>query len=95
LVIWVRAPLDTCLARIHSRGIQVRLRNLETSDVTRLLANAEQVASIAAQYLSDAGYKIIQVENNSDLTTSAGELRRQLSKHLCGVSTHLKHTQLD
>jgi len=87
LVIWVQAPLDTCLARIHSRGIQARLRNLGTSDVTRLLANAEQVVSIAAQYLSDTGYNIIQVENNSDLTTSTGELRRQLSKRLAHLAT--------
>ena len=95
LVIWVQAPLDACLARIYSRGLQVRLRNLETSEVTRFLANAEQVVNITAQYLSEIGYNVIQVENNSDLTTSTSELRRQLSKHLYGVSTHLKRTPLD
>jgi thymidylate kinase len=87
LVIWVQAPLDTCLARIYTRGLQTRLRELETPEVTQFLANTEQVVNIAAQHLNNVGCKVIPVENKSDLATSTSELRCKLSEHLAHLPT--------
>ena len=81
LVIWVQAPLDACLARIYARGLQARLRGLETSEVVQFLANAEQVVNIAAQYLNNTGSTVIQLENKGDLTASTSELRCKLSEY--------------
>jgi thymidylate kinase len=81
LVIWVQAPLDACLARIYARGLQTRLRGLETSEVVQFLANAEQVVNIAAQYLNNTGSTVIQLENKGDLTASTSELRCKLSEY--------------
>jgi thymidylate kinase len=89
LIIWVQAPLDTCLARICARGLQARLYGLATPQVAQFLTNAEQAVNIAARYLTDIGCQVIQVENKGDLATSTGELRCKLSEHL----THLPRSR--
>ena len=82
LVIWVQAPLGTCLARIYARGLQVRLRGLEAQDVERFMANAEQVVNIASGYLKAANWQVIEVENEGDLEGCCAELSRNLAKYL-------------
>jgi thymidylate kinase len=81
LVIWVRAPLDICLARIYDRGLQVRLKSRAASDVERFVTNSERVVNIAAQYLRDAGWSVVEIANNSDLSLSAAELRHDVAPY--------------
>jgi thymidylate kinase len=85
LVIMVQAPLEMCLARIHARGLQVRLRGLEARGVERFMMNAEQVVGIASQYLKEANWEIIEVENNGDLEVCSAELCRSLTQYFLTV----------
>jgi thymidylate kinase len=82
LVIRVQTPLDTCLARIHSRGQQPRLRALQPQDAVRFVTNQEEVANITSWYLENAGLEVLSIENDGDLTASAADLRHKLSEYL-------------
>lgn len=87
LVILVQSPLDVCLARIHARGLQVRLRDLEAPDIERFMMNAEQGVAIASKYLKEANWEIIEVENDGDLDVCTAELRRSLAEYFLPVGT--------
>lgn len=85
LVVWVRASLDACLARIFARGLQVRLRGLETREVVRFVRNADQVVNVVSRYLEDSGWEIVRVENDGDPAMSAAELQRSVARILFPV----------
>jgi thymidylate kinase len=82
LVVWVQAPLDVCQARISARGLQVRLRGLEAHEVVQFLENAQQVVSIAAQYLKGMGWDVVAVDNGGAPAAAAADLHRSLGQYL-------------
>jgi thymidylate kinase len=82
VVIWVKSPLDTCLARIHARGLQVRLSDLTTEGIARFVANAEQVVNIASQYLRDTGWSVVEITNDGDLGKCAAEMHHSVEPYL-------------
>lgn len=82
LVIWVKSPLDTCLARIYARGLQVRLSDLTAEDIARFVANAEQVVNIASQYLRDTGWSVVEITNDGDLGECTTEMHQNVEPYL-------------
>ena len=76
LVIWVQAPLETCLNRIHARGLQVRLRGRSEQDISQFMLCAEQIVGLAAHYLAEGGWQLAKVENKGDLAACVAELRQ-------------------
>ena len=82
LVIWVQAPVDTCLNRIHARGLQVRLRGRNEQDITRFMLCAEQVVDLSAHYLGEAGWHMAKVENQGDLFGCVAELRQAVLEYV-------------
>jgi energy-coupling factor transporter ATP-binding protein EcfA2 len=82
LVVGVQAPLDLCLERIHSRGLQARLRDRPAHEVACFLAHAEQVVSVAFQYLQDAGWDTVIVSNDGDLAATATDIQHKLAGYL-------------
>jgi len=82
LVVGVQAPLDLCLERIHSRGLQARLRDRPAHEVACFLAHADQVVSIVFQYLQDARWDTIIVSNDADLATAATDMQNKLADRL-------------
>jgi thymidylate kinase len=92
LVVRIQAPLDTCLARVYARGLQIRLRNLEAPEIEQFMANAERVVDITAQYLENSGWETIKVKNDGDLEASATDLRQQLTRHFPNPSNMASQT---
>jgi len=82
LVIWVQAPLETCLNRIHARGLQVRLRGRSEQDIAQFMLCAEQVTNFAAHYLAEAGWHMAKVENQRDLAAGIAELRHAVLEYV-------------
>lgn len=78
LVILVKAAPATCLARIQSRGLQVRLSNLTAQDIARFMANTAQVMEIASRYLQDAGWPLIEVMNDGEPSVGSTELQHKV-----------------
>jgi thymidylate kinase len=84
LVICVKSPREICLARIQARGLQIRLANATEEDVARFVANGEQVVDMASRYLKDAGWSLVEITNDGDLSTCATQMRDELGSHLDG-----------
>ena len=82
LVMWVRVPVDLCLARIYKRGLQARLAHLNTSEARQFLLNAERVCQISAEYAKKEGWAIVEVDNVDGLEECAIRLNQAVMQHL-------------
>lgn len=78
LVVLVTAPLDTCLARVGSRGLPARLEGHDDATVARFMANAVEVAERMTDALARSGRPAIVIDNGGDLETSVAALRAAL-----------------
>ncbi len=82
LVILVRAPVETCVDRVWSRGLRGRLRDKSKREVNLFIANSAQAVDIAAHYIEHMGRNVLQVENNGSLDTCVASLTDQLEVFL-------------
>lgn len=78
VIVWVETPLDVCLERVYARGLQVRLRRLQSCQVSQFMENAEQVIDVAARYLQSAGRQVVRITNQGDLNLSRAELQEKI-----------------
>jgi thymidylate kinase len=90
LVVWVSAPPDTCLARIHARGLQKRLRGLTANEVDRFVKNSDQVVNVAVQYIKQAGWSVVEIANEGDLSACSAELHQEVGMYLPGPASTLE-----
>jgi thymidylate kinase len=89
LVVWVSAAPDTCLARIHARGLQKRLRGLTAKEVERFVEHSAQVVNVAVQYIKQAGWSVVEIANEGDLSVCSAELHQAVSLYLLGPASTL------
>ena len=77
-IIFVKASPDQCLSRINRRGLQVRLRNLPADSVAIFVQHAARVVDVVSTYAKTAGWQIIEIDNNSDLSAGVNQLQSKL-----------------
>jgi thymidylate kinase len=78
LVVFVRAPLEVCEARLRERGLWRFMHNKTEMQVTQFIANAHQVVHLAVQHLKSKGWPVIEVDNSRTLDFAEQQLRQAL-----------------
>lgn len=77
-IIFVKTSLEQCLSRINQRGLQVRLRNLPAHSVATFVQHAAQVVDFISSYAKTAGWQIIEIDNNNDLSVGVNQLQKKI-----------------
>jgi thymidylate kinase len=80
LAVHVEVPAETAAARMASRGLPLRLRGHDQAMVTRFLANAADVVSMARRSI-DGSLPVVHVTNEGDLVA----VREDLSAAMDGA----------
>ena len=80
LVIFTDAPREICERRVIARGIWDRFRHKSPAEFSQFIANSHQVVNLAADYLKQKGWPVIDVDTGGDDPAAAqAELQRKLS----------------
>ena len=77
----LRAPVELCMARVYTRGLQIRLAHLSKSEVLKFITNAERVCQIAAEEIKNAGRAVVEVENIEGVEACAVKLYQAVMDH--------------
>lgn len=80
LVIYPTAPLESCLRRVHDRGLWERFAVKTSEQTARFLAAAAQAVTLAAAAARERGWLLIEVDNGGDSAAAALRLRRALAE---------------
>lgn len=79
LVIAVHAPWELCTDRIYERGIWERFRAKSRAEVASYVRNANLIVNMTVDYMRDAEWPLIEIDNScNDTGITKEELRRKL-----------------
>jgi hypothetical protein len=79
-VIFPRAGWEVCEERIYRRGLWQHFSHKSRPQVSRYVAHAYQVVTMATDYITRRGWPVIEVDNGDDDPSRAkAELRSKLT----------------
>jgi thymidylate kinase len=78
LVVLVRAPFDTCLARARARGMPIRLRDKDGRTIERFMRHAQAIAGLMGPALAAQRRPAITIDNDCSPEVSRAALREHL-----------------
>ena len=83
LVVYVNAPVEVCLKRIHERGVWQRMQNKSPEELHHFLENADLAVTQMVARLIAQNWQVIEVDNSqSDISTAQQSLSMQLTQTL-------------
>lgn len=90
LIIQPQASLETCLVRVHQRGIWERFQERDEGTVRRFMQNAHAAVGIAVEHIAARRWPLVQVDNESQTAAeSARQLREKLSSMYTTARDHI------
>jgi thymidylate kinase len=81
LIITPWASLETCIERVHRRGIWDRFKDRDEETVSRFMTNAHTIVNLTLDYAYTKNYRVIQINNeNQSPAETAHQLQQKLTE---------------